>query len=237
MKDRARAMIEELYLWHSTPIGIAEGDVAIAFGRADGRVAETLKQVMDNNPSMQAVVTGGQGKDSGTLPVHGITEAAFIASVLHYLGGDLSRVVCDHTAVDGVQNVSNSLDIITARAWPLHALVVVAHATQLRRLRNMLRYELNRREIDIPVNAIPTSYPFNPEIFEDQLEVLAETSKLALGEATGNDMRAGSGLLVESDLSKGGIFYEHGQWAVRTYVRFVSADPADLDYDSEAFLP
>lgn len=174
--DRIYQMFECL----SEVTGSGSGEVAFCFGRKDPQVAITAWRFLEAGSVGTILFTGGIGKDSGDLQV---PEAEYLASVARSLGVEDECLLVEPKATNGGENVRFGLAMIQERDPQLMKLpmVVVAHATSLRRLGALMEHialtEFGGLPLDLSLE--PTIYPFNPLDKRDQQEAVAEILRLA----------------------------------------------------------
>ena len=94
------------------------------------------------------------------------------------LGVNSNAITLEEKATNGGENCRFGLDAIDQSGARPNSIIVIAHATSLRRLATMLRDELKFRGWDIPVQAVPTNYPFVPTNPADHAEAIAELNRL-----------------------------------------------------------
>jgi uncharacterized SAM-binding protein YcdF (DUF218 family) len=161
-------------------VPLQPGDGAIVFGRQDTRVADAAATAHRAGIAHYLIFSGSAaGKDSGDLARQGLTEASYLAQAAAAQGVPVSAIYLEEEARNGVENSRLSLDLIQAKKLPHKRLTVVAHATALRRLAEMLETELVIRGVEAEIQRIPSDYPFDPENPMDIQELANEIVHLS----------------------------------------------------------
>ncbi len=172
---------DQMFDYLSAPEGEASGDGAFVFGRKDVLVARSMANLVVTRAVEYAVISGGIGKDSGdlALPNVMIPEAHYLAILAEQMGLPLDKLLIDIKAKNGGDNARNGIDLIVANEKPHDSLVVVAHATSLRRLTEQLRFEAGKKDfIAGRISALPTAYMFDAFSLVDQREAVGEMKRL-----------------------------------------------------------
>ncbi len=154
-------------------------NAAFVFGRQDRLVAEAAAPLWHNGRVERVLITGGIGKDSGNLSAEaGDSEAGWLADQMVLLGVSREHIIVEPRASNGGENCRFGLDTLAAAIGQFGSLIVVAHATSLRRLGAMLYDELNHRNLSVTLQLVPSAYRFDPENATDRDEVVAEIKRL-----------------------------------------------------------
>lgn len=196
-----KSRYNQLYDYLSAPELPESNSGAIVFGRQDPKVAEAYVDLAETSTVDWGIITGGVGKDSGSLT---IPEAEYLAREVDDLVElrqlDLPPTFVETQASNGGENVRNSLDIIRRGKLALGAITAVAHGTSLRRLAAMAEHETALKGVQLTaVYRKPTNYDFNALNPGDQAEAIAEMKRLMDWPAKGW-LREGSELELPADL-------------------------------------
>lgn len=172
---------KEIFDYLSAPELPTSEQGALVFGRQDPRLAKTMADMHRMGLVDYFVVSGGVGKDSGSLAEIGMPESQFVSALAQSLGVPDEKIHQESQATNGGENVRNSLVIIeTFDGCALHGLTAVAHATSLRRLSATIEHEVAGSSMSIEkIDRVPTNYPFDPSKEDDQNEAVAELLRLA----------------------------------------------------------
>lgn len=174
--------IKQIYDYLSAPSLPYESAGVLAFGRKDLLIARKIVDLSHQKFADFVVITGGTGKDSGDLK---IPEAEYLARETEALAQSTSVVLpplfTETQSTNGAENVRNSL-LLMRRAQLPHenALITVAHATSMRRLRAGVEHEfVTNGQVAPQLYSVPTNYDFDPSNPVDQNEAVAEMLRLA----------------------------------------------------------
>jgi len=167
------------YLSSETPV-LSQADGAFVFGRADPLVAKRAAEVCKQGLVNYIMVTGGIGKDSGVLKKWNMPESYYLGALL--IGAHSipeSRLYLESKAKNARENSDLGMDTIEANNLPHENLIVVAHATSLRRLEAVLGNAAQERNFQTKLQKTKTRYDFNPGNPKDQKETVEELLRLA----------------------------------------------------------
>jgi uncharacterized SAM-binding protein YcdF (DUF218 family) len=183
--------INSMYGYLSAPDGPMDGDGAFVFGRKDLLLVDSLKNVMVPEEKVgYALITGGVGKDSGdlALPAVQLSEAAYLSVHAEAAGIPFGKLLVEQKAKNGGENARLGIAMIEVdeRKLAHDSLLVISHATSLRRLKATLELEATRAGFQVNrYSSIPTNYPFNAENPADQIEAVQEILRIANWPAKG----------------------------------------------------
>ena len=155
-----------IYNYLSTQDQVESADGVFVFGRADYLLAEQASDLIYKNFAEYVLFTGGLGKDSKYLTELNISEADFLAAHAKTVSSN------------GGENAKNGLQTIIDNNLEHNHLLVLAHATSLRRLVATLEQECINRNLNVKLSKVATSYNFNPKELTDQKEAVSELVKL-----------------------------------------------------------
>jgi len=160
------------------PKQLARASALFVFGRQDRLLAETAATLFKRRLAPRVLVTGGAGKDSGSLTAQGLTESDWLAGEMVACGIPHERIIIENQASNGRENSEFGLDALVDCGVELEMLTAVVHATSARRLATMLSDALKRRGLDVALQVVPTCYDFDPNSESDREEVTAEIRRL-----------------------------------------------------------
>ena len=127
----------EIFNYLSAPELPTEAHPTVVFGRQDPLVAQAAGNLIVANLADTLVITGGIGKDTGSIRKQGFrTEADYLNQQLQddaeQRGYDLStvRVLLERKAKTGNQNARNSVRLLQS-SERLDRLTAVAHAVSI----------------------------------------------------------------------------------------------------------
>ncbi|SRR5712691_1499298 len=165
-------------------------DLLIVFSCADPEVGREAARLHRQRLVRRVIFSGNVGKDSAELPILGITEAVFLASVAIAEGMPADGIVLEQEARNGKENAVFSLRLAAAiGVLPTGARVVgLAPATRSRRLYEELRYQASSGSYPVDVVAGFSSGAADP----DDAQVRAELTRELIGLRTmheGNEPR------------------------------------------------
>jgi uncharacterized SAM-binding protein YcdF (DUF218 family) len=186
---------------HSFEPVISDG--AFVFCRNDPLVALTAAQAYKKHFLQYVMFTGGIGKDSGALARinipdniyqgdpseisndpkllrwNGIPEAVWLGTLAaNQYGVDAEKIHLETRASNGGENCRLGIDLIVKRELAHNHLLVVAHATSLRRVVEMLSYISKEKNFHAKLLGMPTDYAFKPYNPADQREAVDELLRL-----------------------------------------------------------
>lgn len=182
--------IMEIYSY-LTAVGVSADSVksasgAFVFSRADKLLAQKVVDLYLLNKIKYVMFTGGIGKDSGPLIELDLPESAYQAAMLTWsynVGFPFDRIFVETKATNGAQNSRFGIDkIIEIRKQysDLNGnIIIVAHATSLRRLWAAHLTIARERHFDEEYQLVATDYNFDPEDPIDQKEAVEELLRLA----------------------------------------------------------
>lgn len=180
--------IREIYgyltkgLVRNPPEDLRPADGAFVFGRADRRLAEVAEELYSLGLVSYILVTGGFGKDSGSLR---IPESAYLAMAMIELGVPSQAIIMEDGASNGGENVRFGMKAILGSRRPFKDLITVAHSTSAWRLNATQQRQDRESGRQISYQVVGSGYPFNPENPIDQAEAISEILRLADGPGKG----------------------------------------------------
>jgi uncharacterized SAM-binding protein YcdF (DUF218 family) len=175
--------IAEIYDLLSAPSLPSSPEPAVVFGRQDKRVAEATGDLIASKLLTAVVITGGIGKDSGTILSQGFrSEANWLELQLEKIlekPVEQPVIFLDERATNGGENARFSLRMLREAGIATASLIAVVHATSARRLAETLRFESDKKSSKPTiVHTVPTNYPFDPNNLTDRSEAIAEFMRL-----------------------------------------------------------
>jgi hypothetical protein len=178
------SMAQDAFDYLSAPTAILERDTGVfVFGREDKLLAQKAHELYMRHNSKFTLFTGGIGKDSGNLHT---SEAQFLSSTAQQYGIPRNDIILEEKATNGGENAKFGLQAILDAGQNPDSLVVVAHATSLRRLYAGLDHEVKQayskgslRNIPV-IGHVPTNYTrlFDAEDYLDASEALVEIGNM-----------------------------------------------------------
>jgi hypothetical protein len=167
------------YLSTETP-ELQRADGAFVFGRADPLVAERVAGLYNGGLIDYVMIVGGIGKDSGWLTDFGIPEATYqgVLLVQNY-GFPPEDLYLEQMATNGGECCRGGIEKILGKDLSHNKLIIVAHATSLRRVEAMLKVEGPKKGFNAVYQRTRTRYRFYPGNPADQREAVAELLRLA----------------------------------------------------------
>ena len=168
-----------IYNYLSTQDQVESANGVFVFGRADYLLAEQASDLIYKNFAKYVLFTGGLGKDSKYLTELNISEADFLAAHANIVCKlPTQQIFRETVSSNGGENAKNGLQTIIDNNLEHNHLLVLAHATSLRRLVATLEQECINRNLNVKLSKIATSYNFNPKELTDQKEAVSELVKL-----------------------------------------------------------
>jgi hypothetical protein len=167
------------YLSSSTaPLEKADG--AFIFCRDSPLVAQRASELVHQNLVGYVMFTGGIGKDSGYLTKLQLPEAAWQAALLNlYHKVPADRIYVESQAPNGGECARKGIDTIVQNGLSHDRIIVVCHATQLRRVQATLEVEAEKKNFQASYQRSGTNYNFDPDSPKDQQEAMVELLRLA----------------------------------------------------------
>jgi uncharacterized SAM-binding protein YcdF (DUF218 family) len=169
----------QLYRSKMVKYGIVTGGI----GKDSGRLVELNQklnvfvrdQLLNTEKTREAI------KAVGDLNLNIDTEAVFLANLLAVVHGiPEDRIILELYAKNGAQNCTFSLNKIEGASFiNRDKIIVIAHATSLRRLAANFQLELDEKNWqETRIVKVPTDYLFDPESEIDQKEAVLEMIRL-----------------------------------------------------------
>ena len=154
----------------------SSADLLIVFSCADPEVGREAARLHRQQLVKRVMFSGNVGKDSADLPILGITEAVFLASVAIAEGVPADEIVLEQEARNGKENAVLSLRLAAAIGiLPTAARVAgLAPATRSRRLYEELRYQADSGSYAVEVVAGFSSGAADPDDPQVQAELTRE---------------------------------------------------------------
>ena len=178
MEMEQNERIQDIFNWLvavATPIeNLRYANLAFVFGRADRRLADTAGKLFHRNLIDHVVISGGIGKDSGALIGLELDESKYIAALLHWNHGiPVEKITIERDALNGADNSRLGMKVILKKGLPHRDVIIVAHATSLRRL--FAVHQLIDKELAFGADyqLVATDYPFDSNNPADQKEAIA----------------------------------------------------------------
>jgi hypothetical protein len=156
----------------------APADLLVVFSCADPEVGRTAALLYRQGVVKSVIFSGNVGKDSGGLPVLGISEAVFLASVAIAEGLPVEDILLEQEARNGRENAAFSLEMAAVRGI-LQArarIAGLAPAVRSRRLYEELRYQADYGRFAVDVVAGLSSGaadPDDPDVRDELVRELA----------------------------------------------------------------
>lgn len=165
------------YMDIGTGLTLTPADGAIVFCREDWRIAFATAQLFWHQHIKWAVLTGGVGKDSGTLT---IPEAEHQARLLEQYGIPPDLLYLEPTAKNGAENSRRSIEVIRHRGLVHHKLILVMHPNNARRVyatHQLIALEGQGFVADYQI--VTSNNPFDPTDPATQKELISELLRVA----------------------------------------------------------
>jgi hypothetical protein len=165
----------------------ASADLLVVFSCADPEVGRAAARLHAEKLVQRVIFSGGVGKDSGGLPMLGISEAVFLASVAIAEGLPAEVIVLEQQARNGAENATLSLQLAAKLGLlpPGTRVAGLSPAPRCRRLYEELRYQADVGAFPVEVVAgLPSGVadPHDPQVQEELLRELRGLRTMHTGE-------------------------------------------------------
>jgi hypothetical protein len=165
----------------------APADLLVVFSCADPEVGRAAARLHAEKLVRRVIFSGGVGKDSGGLPMLGITEAVFLASLAIADGLPANVIVLEQEARNGSENAALSLRLAAKLSLlpPGSRVAGLSPAPRCRRLYEELRYQADAGSFGVEVIAgLPSGIadPRDPQVQEELLSELRGLRTMHRGE-------------------------------------------------------
>jgi hypothetical protein len=179
--DKIEKMFEYLSASSSE---LEKADGAFVFGRSYPLVASRVADLYSEGLMDYVMITGGIGKDSGSLKKLRMPEAMYQGALLVWEHGfPPEKLFLEKTAENGGECCRKGIDTIFnangGEGLPHAKIITVVHATSLRRVQATLEVEGTKKGFDPNYQTAVTRYGFNPGNPRDQKEAVEEMLRLA----------------------------------------------------------